>query len=324
MWVAIRDDKISWEGTGNGAAHFCSGPKERSEVEGNQLRRSVIAEIATRSVEKTCSAVAKLEQKILDKAGNDQGKVIHQKIQLYYQEQAQCSGIRIGRVLPNEPNSLYSEISERLQDLQANLTQFSDDGFTEEQYAEVMSKYLSESEKGKNASLEEVEIVDEDESWQVDIRKLEPFVSDKNDEDKLKSFWEPNKVREGEPITLYSPIKKLRLNCEPNNPEKFLMIKGIKTAFTGSFSIAQHVYGSQHQHLEVQKNIMDKLLVCQDEQWASPLFGTADEIIHYVALHRKPGEWGGQKSWQEQQIALQSQFLLYKPELSTKFAYLET
>uniref|UniRef100_A0A915DUA6 GOLD domain-containing protein n=1 Tax=Ditylenchus dipsaci TaxID=166011 RepID=A0A915DUA6_9BILA len=71
MWVAIRDGKISWEGTGNGAAHFCSGPKERSEVEGNQLRRSVIAEIATGSVEKPCSAVAKLERKFLDKASND-------------------------------------------------------------------------------------------------------------------------------------------------------------------------------------------------------------------------------------------------------------
>uniref|UniRef100_A0A915D0W5 Uncharacterized protein n=1 Tax=Ditylenchus dipsaci TaxID=166011 RepID=A0A915D0W5_9BILA len=213
MWVAIRDDKISWEGTGNGAAHFCSGPKERSEVEGNQLRRSVIAEIATGSVEKPCSAVAKLERKILDKAGNDQGVVIHRK--LHYQEQAQCCGIRIGRVIPNEPNPLYSEISERLQDLQANLTQFLDDGSTEEQYAEVMSN----QKKGKNASQEEVEIVNEDESLQVDIPKLEPFVSDKDDEDKLKSFREPNKVREDESITLYLPIKKFRLNCEPNNPE---------------------------------------------------------------------------------------------------------
>uniref|UniRef100_A0A915CRM5 N-acetyltransferase domain-containing protein n=1 Tax=Ditylenchus dipsaci TaxID=166011 RepID=A0A915CRM5_9BILA len=84
---------------------------------------------------------------------------------------------------------------------------------------------------------------------------------------------------------------------------------------------SQHVYGSQHQHLEVQKNIMDKLLVCQDEQWASSLFGTADEIIHYVALTPKAWRMGVLKELAVAAKLYSRNFLLYEPELSTKFAY---
>uniref|UniRef100_A0A915EIJ9 Uncharacterized protein n=1 Tax=Ditylenchus dipsaci TaxID=166011 RepID=A0A915EIJ9_9BILA len=50
--------------------------------------------------------------------------------------------------------------------------------------------------------------------------------------------------------------------------------------------ISQHVNGSQYQHFEVSKNMTNKLLDCQHEEWVLTLFGTPKEIAQYVAVFK--------------------------------------
>uniref|UniRef100_A0A915DDI1 OTU domain-containing protein n=1 Tax=Ditylenchus dipsaci TaxID=166011 RepID=A0A915DDI1_9BILA len=182
-WIAIRnvESTVHWEGTGNGAVHFCDGPKERSEVEGKQVRRSVVLDF------------------------------------LYF------------------------------------------------------TKILFLHEE------------------------------------------------ENEIVEVSAPDKRIRFEWQDKEPQKFLMIEGDGNCLYRS--ISQHVNGGQHQHFEVRKKMMDKLLESRDERWALDLFGTSEEIAQYVALHRKPGEWASSKELAVSAKLFKRNFILYKPQWSSQYAY---
>uniref|UniRef100_A0A915EQU8 Uncharacterized protein n=1 Tax=Ditylenchus dipsaci TaxID=166011 RepID=A0A915EQU8_9BILA len=128
-----------WAGKEVEMDHFCPGPQERLNVSGKAMKRSLGAEVATRTAEKPIASVVKLEKKILVR--------FLMLIQLHYREQNECEAVLECRVQPSKPQERYAEITSQLIQLQSDVTDFLNDDYSDAAYQCFMGDYLSQVRK---------------------------------------------------------------------------------------------------------------------------------------------------------------------------------